>query len=121
MLASDCRHDSFFYAGWSKIMGKIMLGLVLGFLIGVACRCFDIPLPSPPKLIGALVVLSLTLGYVGMDYLLARQAKRTGRAERPATTGLYCGGPTGIPLSHAQTVHLSENASSIGTDRDSPE
>ncbi len=56
-------------------MGKIIMGLFLGFLIGVGCRGFDIPLPAPPKLIGALVVLSMTFGYVGMDYLLSCHAK----------------------------------------------
>ena len=55
-------------------MGKIIMGLFLGFLIGIGCRCFDIPLPGPPKLIGAMVVLSMTFGYVGMDYLLSRKA-----------------------------------------------
>jgi XapX domain-containing protein len=67
-------------------MGKIILGLFLGLLIGIGCRCFDIPLPSPPKLIGALVVLSMTLGYSGTDYLLIRQPKKTGSVLRPVTT-----------------------------------
>jgi XapX domain-containing protein len=53
-------------------MDKIILGLLLGFLIGVGCRYFDIPLPGPEKLVGALVILSVTLGYLGMDYLLNR-------------------------------------------------
>ena len=81
-------------------MGKIITGLVLGFLIGVICRYFDIPLPGPTKLIGVLVVLSITLDYVGMDYLLTRQAIATRRALRPLTTTRYCGRPAGI--SHEQ-------------------
>lgn len=51
-------------------MGKVMLGLVLGLVIGAACRFFDIPVPSPPKLVGALLVLSMTIGYVTADRLL---------------------------------------------------
>lgn len=70
-------------------MGKIIIGLFLGFLIGIGCRCFDIPLPGPPRLIGALVVLSMTFGYVGMDTLLARHAKKTAGITRPVTTARF--------------------------------
>ena len=99
-------------------MSKIMMGLLLGFLIGVICRYFDIPLPSPTKLIGVLIVLSITLGYVGMDYLLARPAIAPRSAARPATTAQYCGGPTGFSLSHQQAEGHSENAPT--TERDQP-
>ena len=78
-------------------MFRVILGLFLGLIIGMGCRGFDIPLPGPPKIIGALVVLSVTLGYVGMDHLLASRAKMDGAIVRPATTAPYCGGPTGLP------------------------
>ena len=97
-------------------MSKIITGLVLGFLIGVICRYFDIPLPSPTKLIGVLIVLSITLGYVGMDYLLTRTALATRSAAQPATTAQYCGGPTGLP--QQQAAALAENA--IPRERDRP-
>jgi XapX domain-containing protein len=74
-------------------MYKIMAGLVLGFLIGVGCRFFDIPVPSPPKLVGALLVVAMTLGYLATDKFLARNIHIFG--ERQATTVKYCGGPTG--------------------------
>ena len=67
-------------------MGKIILGLILGLVIGIGCRCFDIPLPGPPKLIGALVLLSMTCGYLGTNYLLTRQASKAGSVLRPVTT-----------------------------------
>ena len=63
-------------------MVKLILGLILGLLIGVGCRYFDIPLPGPPKFIGALVILSVTLGYIGADYLLNRPVERTGSIAR---------------------------------------
>jgi XapX domain-containing protein len=44
--------------------------LALGMSIGIACRWFDLPLPAPPKLVGALLVLAITLGFVGVDRLL---------------------------------------------------
>jgi XapX domain-containing protein len=52
-------------------MIKTVIGFLIGLLIGVACRWFDIPVPSPPKLIGALLVVAMTVGYIATDKLLA--------------------------------------------------
>lgn len=41
-----------------------VVGVVLGLLIGVICRWFDLPLPAPPKLVGALLVVAMTLGFM---------------------------------------------------------
>lgn len=41
-----------------------LAALVLAFGIGVVCRLFDIPLPAPPRLQGALLVVAMTLGTV---------------------------------------------------------
>jgi XapX domain-containing protein len=71
-------------------MIKIAIGLVVGFLIGVGCRYFDIPVPSPPVLPGALLVVAMTLGYTSTDRLLSRK-------DRVATTKHLCGGPSGQP------------------------
>ena len=65
---------------------KIALGLALALAIGVACRLAAIPLPAPPVLIGALLVLAMTLGYVVTDRFAAHRAARS----RP-----LCGGPSG--------------------------
>jgi XapX domain-containing protein len=65
---------------------KVVLGLLLAVAIGVACRLAGIPLPAPPALIGALLVLAMTLGYAVTDRLAThRQAK-----SKP-----LCGGPSG--------------------------
>jgi XapX domain-containing protein len=32
-------------------------------LIGAGCRFFDIPSPAPPRLIGALLLVAMTLGF----------------------------------------------------------
>ena len=45
-------------------------GLLLGLLIGAGCRFFDIPSPAPPRLIGALLLVAMTLGFVVADRLL---------------------------------------------------
>ena len=52
-------------------MLKTVVGLLIGLSIGVACRWFDVPVPSPPKLVGALLVVSMTVGYIATDKLLA--------------------------------------------------
>lgn len=72
-------------------MIKIFAGLVLGLLIGSACRWFDIPLPGPPKLVGALLIVSITIGYTATDKLITTRFSAKGLA----VTRDMCGGPTG--------------------------
>jgi XapX domain-containing protein len=50
------------------VMG--LVGLGLGFLVGAGCRWLDIPSPAPPRLIGAALLLAMTLGFVVADHLL---------------------------------------------------
>lgn len=65
---------------------KFAIGLLLGFAIGFACRWLGIPSPAPPVLVGALLVVMMTAGYLLADRFLARRA---------ATQARLCGGPTG--------------------------
>lgn len=51
-------------------MGSAGIGVALGLAIGSTCRWFDIPLPAPPKLVGALLVVAMTAGFVATDWLL---------------------------------------------------
>ena len=44
-------------------MSMLLIGIFLGVAIGFSCRWFDIPLPSPPNLVGALLVAAMTLGF----------------------------------------------------------
>jgi XapX domain-containing protein len=67
---------------------KIAIGMLVSVLVGAGCRYFDIPVPSPPVLPGALLVLAMTLGYSATDRLLSRRAP-------VATTKHLCGGPSG--------------------------
>jgi XapX domain-containing protein len=55
-------------------MLKTVIALLLGLSIGVFCRYFDVPVPSPPKLIGALLVVAMTVGYITTDKLLAHKS-----------------------------------------------
>lgn len=49
-----------------------MAGILLGLGIGITCRWADIPLPAPPKLVGALLVVAMTVGFVATDVLLTQ-------------------------------------------------
>lgn len=51
-----------------------LLGVILGLSIGAACRWFDIPSPAPPRLVGALLVVAMTLGFLATDGLLAARS-----------------------------------------------
>jgi XapX domain-containing protein len=70
---------------------KILIGAIAAFLIGAGCRFFDIPVPSPPVLPGALIVVAMTLGYSATDRTLTRKAQLS-------TTRHLCGGPTGMTI-----------------------
>lgn len=89
---------------------KIAIGLLVAFLVGVGCRYFDIPVPSPPVLPGALLVVAMTLGYTTTDRLLKDKAQA-------ATTRALCGGPTGetssanLPASAVGNVLAAEDRS----------
>ena len=51
-------------------MTATVIGLALGLIVGAGCRFFDIPSPAPPRLIGACLLLAMTLGFVAADQLL---------------------------------------------------
>jgi len=52
------------------MMGNELIGIALGFAIGAFCRWFDLPLPAPPRLVGALLVVTMTLGCLGAGLAL---------------------------------------------------
>ncbi len=50
---------------------KSMIGIVLAFTLGFACRAFGIPSPAPPLILGALLVMTMTIGYIAVDRWMA--------------------------------------------------
>ena len=50
-----------------------IIGLLIGFAIGFGCNWLDIPVPAPPALMGALLVVSITSGYVLTDWYLTKR------------------------------------------------
>ncbi|AKF85722.1 XapX domain-containing protein [Myxococcus sp. MISCRS1] len=51
-------------------MTLALVGVALALLIGAGCRLLDIPLPAPPKLQGALLVVAMTVGFLLGERLL---------------------------------------------------
>jgi len=58
-------------------MASALIGLAVGLLIAQGCRYFDIPSPAPPRLIGACLLVAMTLGFVTAEYLLYSHTKRS--------------------------------------------
>jgi len=78
---------------------KSLLGLALAFAIGFACRAFGIPSPAPPVIVGALLVVAMTIGYLLVDRALNGTAKHA----------LDCGGPSGLAPSEARSKAVASN------------
>lgn len=51
-------------------MIETLAGITLGLAIGAGCRWLDIPVPAPPRIEGALLVVAMTCGYTLAGYLL---------------------------------------------------
>jgi XapX domain-containing protein len=49
-----------------------LLGIIVALAIGSIVRILKLPIPAPPTLYGALMVLGLTCGYLLTDWLLRR-------------------------------------------------
>lgn len=56
---------------------KITLGFILAFGIGVVCRLSGIPVPAPPALMGAVLVLAMTGGYLLVDRYAGQTSARS--------------------------------------------
>jgi XapX domain-containing protein len=54
---------------------KPLIGIVLAFALGFACRAFGIPSPAPPMILGALLVMTMTVGCIAMDRWAMSPAK----------------------------------------------
>lgn len=74
---------------------KPIIGVVLAFALGFACRAFGIPSPAPPLILGALLVMTMTIGYMVVDRWMAS----------PARHAHDCAGPSGLTVT--QTINKS--------------
>lgn len=47
-------------------------GILVALAIGALVRLLRLPVPAPPTIYGALMVLGLTAGYLAMNWFLTR-------------------------------------------------
>lgn len=66
-------------------MIKSAAGIALGLLIGAGCRWLDVPVPAPPKFIGAVLVVAMTVGYLGADKLMSHRVVTTASVSSAST------------------------------------
>jgi XapX domain-containing protein len=52
---------------------RLIFGFVLAFAIGAACCLARIPSPAPNALLGSLLVVAMSTGYIVAEQALARQ------------------------------------------------
>lgn len=52
---------------------KLVCGLILAVGVGIGCRCFGIPLPGPPAIMGAAMAVAMASGYTATDYWLSQK------------------------------------------------
>lgn len=55
-------------------MTDLLIAIAMGLAIGLGCRWFDLPLPAPPRVVGALLVVAMTLGFMGMGMVMGSAA-----------------------------------------------
>lgn len=65
---------------------RLALGLLVAFAVGFLSSLAGIPVPAPPTVLGALVVMAMTLGYLFADRFLTT---------RPSSSEDVCAGPSG--------------------------
>jgi XapX domain-containing protein len=83
---------------------KILAGAFIAFLVGAGCRYFDIPVPSPPVLPGAFLVVAMTLGYSVVDHTLARTARSASAIHNSGAPS----GTTRVLTKHPRTMTISK-------------
>jgi XapX domain-containing protein len=65
---------------------KIILGFLLAFGIGAICRFAGIPSPAPNAILGSLLVVSMSFGYVSAGQYLHRNKNTTSQLITPSET-----------------------------------
>jgi XapX domain-containing protein len=77
---------------------KSVIGILVAFSLGFACRALQIPSPAPPLILGALLVMTMTIGYIATDKWLTLPAKHAPD----------CGGPSGLTASDTRKMSMEQ-------------
>jgi XapX domain-containing protein len=84
---------------------KILLGFLLAFGIGAVCRFAGIPSPAPNAIIGSLLVVSMSLGYVTAGQYLHKSKNTTSNLSSPSAAGVAKAENPFQAHSHEQAHH----------------
>jgi len=63
-----------------RVPMKLTIGLILAVCIGIGCRCFGIPVPGPPAILGAVMAIAMASGYTVTNYVITHRPS-TARVE----------------------------------------
>lgn len=55
---------------------KYLISVVIAFLLGAVCNLWGLPVPAPPMLLGALMIIAMTLSYMATDRYLTRKEEK---------------------------------------------
>jgi XapX domain-containing protein len=84
---------------------KILLGFLLAFGIGAICRFAAIPSPAPNAILGSLLVVSMSLGYVTAGRYLHRSKNTTPHLVTPSAAVVEKDEILTQPHSHQEARH----------------
>ena len=70
---------------------RLILGFVLAFAIGAACRAARIPSPAPNALVGSLLVVAMSVGYIAAERALARPVHSSPESARAVQVSINGG------------------------------
>jgi XapX domain-containing protein len=68
---------------------RLSLGFILAFAIGAVCRLARIPSPAPNALLGSLLVVAMSVGYMAAERALARPHPSLPEAGRAAQSSIH--------------------------------
>jgi XapX domain-containing protein len=92
---------------------KILLGFLLAFGIGAVCRFAGIPSPAPNAILGSLLVVSMSLGYVAAGQYLHRNKSTTSHLVTPSAV-IAAKAESSIHAHSHQKTHHSIKPRSMG-------
>jgi XapX domain-containing protein len=68
---------------------RLILGFALAFAIGAVCRLARIPSPAPNALLGSLLVVAMSVGYIAAERALARPTHSSFESARAVQSSIH--------------------------------
>ena len=94
-------------------MTNIIVGMLIGLIIGIGCRWFEVPLPAPPTLVGAFLVVAMSVGYLVADRALAQSGQGNAVNALNGSDVALTGETKSIPTSTAAEAAYIQKRSQI--------